>query len=98
MKKYSLYIAFALAFASCNVKVSTDENAHDAATEQTANTETVTASAKIKDPVCGMEMEGEHWTEMSVNGSDTTWFCSPHCKEQYTKSPEKYQKPAAPKS
>ena len=96
MKKYSLFIALAVAFASCNVKVSTNENEQDATTEETAKTEI--ASAKIKDPVCGMEMEEEHWTEMSVNGSDTTWFCSPHCKEQYTKSPEKYQKPEAPKS
>lgn len=96
MKKYGFYIAFAVALASCNA--GNDEGAKDATTEQTAGAETVTAEAKIKDPVCGMEMEGEHWTEMSVNGTDTTWFCSPHCKEQYTKAPEKYMKPEAPKS
>jgi YHS domain-containing protein len=96
MKKYSLYFIAAIAFASCNVKVSTNEDTKDTATEET--TSTATAAAKIKDPVCGMEMEGEHWTEMTVTGTDTTWFCSPHCKEQYTKDPGKYMKPEPPKS
>lgn len=99
MKKYSLYFIAAIAFASCNVKVSSNDDNKGAATEETTSTETTTASAaKIKDPVCGMEMEGEHWTEMAVTGTDTTWFCSPHCNEQYTKDPAKYQKPETPKS
>jgi len=98
MKKYSLYVIAVVAMTSCNVKVSTNDDTKDAATEATTPTGTASATAKIKDPVCGMEMEGEHWTEMAVNGTDTTWFCSPHCKDQYTKAPAKYQKQAAPKS
>ncbi|KAA5534857.1 hypothetical protein F0919_09650 [Taibaiella lutea] len=97
MKKYSLCFIAIVAMASCNVKVSTNDDNKDAATEEATSTETTTA-AKIKDPVCGMEMEGEHWTEMNVTGTDTTWFCSPHCKDQYTKDPGKYKKQESPKS
>jgi YHS domain-containing protein len=97
MKKYSLYLLAVVAMASCNVKVSTNDDTKGME-ETTQEGTSTTAAAKIKDPVCGMEMDGEHWTEMAVTGTDTTWFCSPHCKEQYTKDPGKYQQPEPPKS
>ena len=98
MRKYSLILIASVALASCNVKVSTDGDEKETPTETTATPTGTTAAAKIKDPVCGMKMDGEHWTEMSVNGTDTTWFCSPHCKEQFEKNPAKYQTPAPAKS
>lgn len=95
MKKYSLIIVAAIAFISCNENGNAEGSKETPAETTTPATAT---AAKIKDPVCGMEMDGEHWTEMSVNGTDTTWFCSPHCKGQYEKDPAKYQKPAPAKS
>lgn len=50
-----------------------------------------TAENKITDPVCGMQEEKDmQWTDYSLKGTDTVWFCSPHCKEQYDKDPAKY--------
>lgn len=91
MKKYSLIIVAAFSLLACNVSVSTDKN-KEAETE----TEAVVQSdkgektlAKKTDPVCGMEKDNT-WTEFSVTNSDTTWFCSPHCKESFDKDPAKY--------
>ena len=103
MKKYSLMAAIAISMVACQSK--TDATTTTEVTTQevktsapVATTPAVTASAKIKDPVCGMPMEGEHFTEFTTSGTDTTWFCSPHCKDQYMKNPGKYKKPAeAPK-
>ena len=50
-----------------------------------------TAHAKT-DPVCGMPEDGEAFTDFSVYQGDTSWFCSPHCKEQFDKDPAKYAK------
>lgn len=102
MKKYSLLVAMAVSMMACQNKTDatgTEKTAQETkATTAPATTTGVTATAKIKDPVCGMEMEGEHFTEFTTSGTDTTWFCSPHCKDQYMKNPEKYKKPAqAPK-
>lgn len=90
MKKYSFLIAGLFLISACNVSVKRTE------TETTTSEEPVAAAAgqdktaKVTDPVCGME-KGSDWTEYTVNGKDTTWFCSPHCKEIYAKNPEKYE-------
>jgi YHS domain-containing protein len=97
MKKYSLFVVMALSMAACNEKASTKEDTKETTTP--AASAKVNAGPVIKDPVCGMEMEAEHWTEFSATGTDTTWFCSPHCKDQFVKNPTKYKQPAeAPKS
>ena len=85
MKKISLIIAAALSFAACNDSVKTENH------EETHKTETggTTALAKKTDPVCGMEKDNT-WTEFTVTNSDTTWFCSPHCKETFDKEPAKF--------
>jgi len=83
MKKYSLLAATAILFASsCTVKVDTSDKAgsNEEKTETTAGAKT----AAVKDPVCNMEKDAT-WTEFTANGSDTTWFCSPHCKETFAK-------------
>jgi len=107
MKKYSLIAAMALSFAACQNKTESgaDTKTAEAATTtaETATpaapaTATTVSATKIVDPVCGMPMENEKYTEFVANGTDTTWFCSPHCKDQYVKNPEKYKHPEAPKS
>jgi len=95
MKKYSFLIAAGiLLLSACNASVK-----HEDPNEETkAGTETPQATApktaKAVDPVCSMEKEDDSWTEFTVTGTDTTWFCSPHCKETFDKAPEKYLKKA----
>ncbi len=83
MKKYSFLAAVILFAASCTGKSETTDKAE---TEDKTETTTITETkaAVVKDPVCGMEKDNT-WTEYSVNGTDTTWFCSPHCKETFAK-------------
>ena len=84
--KYSALIASALLWASCS---------SGPATEETKKAETgapsAIAAAKTTDPVCGMEKDAS-WTDHVVNGTDTTWFCSAHCKDVYSAAPDKYKK------
>ncbi len=44
------------------------------------------------DPVCGMEVEKEEAAGSSTYKGETYYFCSPHCKEEFDKNPEKYLK------
>jgi len=103
IKKYSLLAVMVLSFIACKSKTGTaSEETTAASSETTAAAAPVTATAtvsaaSVKDPVCGMEEGDEKWTESVVNGTDTTWFCSPHCKDQYVKNPDKYKKATAPK-
>lgn len=87
-------IAAAVLFTACNS--ASEEKASDQAEVPAA--EAVAAPAPIAagpmDPVCEMPKEAS-WTEYSVQGTDTTWFCSATCKEAFEKNPIKY---TAPKS
>lgn len=73
------------AIFSCN------EAAEDETTSEEVVTEEAQPIAGEVDPVCNM-VKGDNWDEYSVNGNDTTWFCSSHCKEVYDANPEKYNK------
>jgi hypothetical protein len=86
MRKYSLLVGMALSMAACNGNAGSSDKAKDAPKEEAQATVAKTTTPKIKDPSCGMEMDGEHWTEFVVTGTDTAWFCSPVCKEKYQKS------------
>lgn len=95
MKKFALLAALpALLLFSCADTGSSEETA--ATPEQAgagmhhhAHHGEAPEGAKI-DPVCHMYEEDIAWTEMTVNGSDTTWFCSPVCKERYDNDPSQY--------
>lgn len=96
MKKLSFISAIVLLFAaSCNMKASTTDDKTEEKPAATTATEQPKTAAAL-DPVCGMEKDNT-WTEYSVTGTDTTWFCSPHCKETFAKNPEKYNKKEEPK-
>jgi len=90
MKKYSFIIAGLFLLSACNVNVKRTETETTTTDEPVAVASGQSPVAKVTDPVCGME-KGSDWTEYTVSGKDTTWFCSPHCKENYAKNPEKYQ-------
>ena len=42
------------------------------------------------DPVCKMEISEEEASAKVEYGGKTYLFCSPACKEEFEKSPEKY--------
>ncbi len=45
---------------------------------------------KVKDPVCGMNIEDADAVATSEHGGTTYYFCSQPCKENFDKEPEKY--------
>ena len=47
---------------------------------------------KIKDPVCGMEVDPKSAAGNATYKGKTYYFCSVEDKEQFEKSPEKYVK------
>lgn len=101
MKKYSFAVMTALLMStvSCvdnsntentNTEHSHDDHAGHSHDDHAGHShDAPTQAAGAIDPVCKMEKTAE-WTEYSVSNSDTTWFCSPHCKESFAKNPEKY--------
>lgn len=93
MKKYIIAMAAVAFMASCGSENSTGSaTTEEPATEAVATEATEVADPNAKtDPVCQM-IKDDTWTEYSVNGTDTTWFCSATCKETYDANPAKYAK------
>lgn len=95
MKKFSLIFCSSLLFLACNSN--TNKETTEAASGNQVEMKAGEAgpaekpNAKI-DPVCNMTESDMAYTDFSLNGSDTIWFCSPHCKEQFDKDPAKYAK------
>lgn len=48
---------------------------------------------KVKDPVCGMELEPRKETDKSEYQGQTYYFCWIGCKEKFDQNPGKYIKP-----
>ena len=46
-------------------------------------------AAKVKDPVCGMEVDPAKAEKIEKNGK-TYYFCSKNCKEKFEKNPAQY--------
>lgn len=86
MKKIILPLFATVLFAACGSEASTESN------KETESTETTMVDPnKEIDPVCEMEKD-DSWTDYTVNGTDTVWFCSHVCKGAYESHPEKYTK------
>lgn len=47
----------------------------------------------VKDPVCGMEIDPTSAAGKSDYKGETYYFCSPGCKVDFDKDPEKYLAP-----
>lgn len=101
--KYTLLIASALFLASCGNTADKEtgheghDHDHNGASHSDAHATTTTTTSTTaegpKDPVCKMTKTAD-WTDYSVNktnNSDTTWFCSPVCKEQFDANPTKFE-------
>lgn len=91
MKKGFLFVAAAIAFSACGNDAASEAKQEDHTGHD--HTESTNPMARVFtdiDPVCEMT-RNENWVEYSVKGSDTTWFCSPVCKEQFEANPEKFK-------
>ncbi len=45
---------------------------------------------RVKDPVCGMEIEAEQAAKKTEHNGKTVYFCSDACHEKFMEDPEKY--------
>ncbi|MNE39652.1 YHS domain protein [compost metagenome] len=93
MKQIFLFSALALTFAACGNSNKTEDKAttSEATASETAATAAAAPTNGPKDPVCEMDKKAD-WDQYTVYGGDTTWFCSPHCKETFDKDPAKFAK------
>ena len=46
--------------------------------------------AKVKDPVCGMEIDAGAAAAESRSGGQTQYFCSTQCRQKFEDDPGKY--------
>jgi Cu+-exporting ATPase len=46
--------------------------------------------AKVKDPVCGMEIEAGAAAGQSTSGGSTYYFCSTQCQQKFNTNSSKY--------
>ena len=46
---------------------------------------------KVKDPVCGMEIDPKSAAGTSTYQGQTYYFCSPNCKRTFDKNPAAYR-------
>ena len=90
MKSILITVFAAVFFMACNSETPAEstETTVETPAETPVETVTVDPNAKI-DPVCQM-VKDSTWTEYSVTGTDTTWFCSETCKTAYEGNPAKY--------
>lgn len=88
MKKLILPLIAIVLFTACGNDAATESESVMEA--EAAETTMVDPDAEM-DPVCEM-VKDDSWTDYSVNGTDTTWFCSEVCKGAYEARPEKYSK------
>lgn len=45
---------------------------------------------KVRDPVCGMTIPATRARAFAVYDGETYHFCSPACREQFEREPEKF--------
>jgi YHS domain-containing protein len=91
MKKICLVFSISIFAMACSNNNAKDTAKADQHMKMDAHTASNNPHAKT-DPVCGMAEGDIAYTDFSVYQSDTTWFCSPHCKESFDKDPAKYVK------
>ncbi len=53
------------------------------------------SSKKVKDPVCGMEIDPRKAAATYNHHGTTFYFCSPSCRESFEKEPARYHKTTA---
>lgn len=46
----------------------------------------------VKDPVCGMDVDVKHPPAFAEYHGKTYYFCSPGCKTEFERNPQRYVK------
>ncbi|HLU17571.1 MAG TPA: hypothetical protein VKZ76_05915 [Edaphocola sp.] len=89
MKRIILALVPAFMFAACGNADNNQAHDHDHDHDHAHENAGATVANADTDPVCGMQRT-DKWSEYSVNGTDTVWFCSPVCKERYDADPAQF--------
>lgn len=61
-----------------NVKESSNQHTHSA------------GGSKVKDPVCGMDIDPNSASGEIEQGGHTYYFCSSHCQDKFRAEPARY--------
>lgn len=56
------------------------------------------SSNRVKDPVCGMDVDPKKTSHTFEHAGKTYYFCSPGCRANFVKEPAKYLKAATQSS
>ena len=62
----------------------------EARPSETSRKEVKPVAEKVKDPVCGMEIEPKQAAAKTQYQGKTYYFCSPGCKVAFEKNPTQY--------
>ena len=87
-----LAVAAVLSASGCAGKTQTTGNEIQGASEQVTHAAVANMdsnSSKVVDVICKMKVE-KSVIDTSVYNGKTYYFCSPYCKQEFDKNPEKY--------
>jgi YHS domain-containing protein len=88
--KNAILLSLALLSFACNKPAeTTTATPPKTPTGPAATSTTAAVPAKIKDPVCGMEIETAAAVTTTHEGK-TYYFCSDNCRQQFKADPAKY--------
>jgi len=90
--KHGFLILLALVLGTSTLVFSATEEASQKKNPESKATAKQKASQKVKDPVCGMEIDAKTAAAKAIYKGKTYHFCSVSEKEQFEKDPAKYVK------
>lgn len=90
--KHGIVVLLALVLGTSTLAFSATEDANQKKKPEAKPAAGQKASQKVKDPVCGMEIDTKEAAGKSTYKGKTYHFCSVSEKEQFDKDPAKYVK------
>lgn len=90
--KHGILVLLALVLGTSTLAFSAAEEASQKKRPESKATAGQKASQKVKDPVCGMEIDTKEAAGKSTYKGKTYYFCAVSEKEQFEKDPAKYVK------
>jgi len=90
--KHGILVLLALALGTSTLASLATEEASQKKKPESKATAGQKASQKVKDPVCGTEIDSKSAAGKATYKGKTYYFCSVSEKEQFEKDPAKYVK------
>ena len=90
--KHGILVLLALVLGISTLAFSATEETSQKKNPEPKATAGQKASQKVKDPVCGMEIDAKKAAARATYKGKTYYFCSVSEKEQFEKDPAKYVK------